>query len=194
MRNNERGVKRRSQIRQAYWDWMVDLIQGEYFETASRHCLLSLLHETEFTYTMDMDENRAIDGRNLRYRFAYENGYSMNDVKNPLDDRPCSVFEMMVALAIRCEEHIMIDLDRGNRTGFWFADMLKSLGLADMTDERFDYIQAKANIDRFLNREYEADGCGGLFVIQRPRRDLRQVELWYQAMWHLSEILDQERM
>ena len=37
-----------------------------------------------------------------------------------LDNKTCSVLEMMIALAIRCEEHIMDDPDVGNRTGQWF--------------------------------------------------------------------------
>lgn len=46
-----------------------------------------------------------------------------------LDNRPCSVLEMIIALAIRLEEHIMDDPDIGNRTGQWFWDMIVSLGL-----------------------------------------------------------------
>lgn len=189
MRTTTRGVKRRSQIRQEYFDWMVCHIRGNANE--SLHCLLSLLHETAFTYILDMDKNRAVDGRNLRYRFGCEQQYEREEIQDLLDDRPCSVLEMMAALAIRCEEHIMTDSDYGDRTGNWFYTMIESLGLSDMTDEHFDYIRAKAIIDRFLDREYDPDGRGGLFILQHPRSDLRRVEIWYQAMWYLSEI---ERM
>ena len=41
---------------------------------------------------------------------------------------------MMIALAIRCEEHIMDDPDAGDRTGQWFWSMLVSLGLGSMDE------------------------------------------------------------
>ena len=75
-----------------------------------------------------MDGNRAEDGIDLRYRFGHEQHYSDAMVASFLDDRPCSVLEMMIALSIRCEEHIMDDPDVGNRTGQWFWSMIASLG------------------------------------------------------------------
>ena len=42
----------------------------------------------------------------------------------------------------------------------------------------------------FLNRQYEADGRGGLFIVRNSRFDLRTVEIWYQAMWYLDEVLE----
>lgn len=66
-----------------------------------------------------------------------------------------------VALAARCEEHIMDDPESGNRTGKWFFDMILSLGLIDMYDNRFDAIYTRAVVSSFLRREYAANGCGG---------------------------------
>ena len=65
--------------------------------------------------------------------------------------------------------------------------MLESLDLASMdddvgVDERyFDRV-----VDRFLAREYEPNGKGGLFILHNCPHDLRSVEIWYQAMWYLS--------
>lgn len=53
--------------------------------------------------------------------------------------------EMIIALAIRLEEHIMDDPDIGNRTGQWFWDMIVSLGLG--SEGLIDVIR------RFLNRD-----------------------------------------
>lgn len=118
--------------------------------------------------------------------------YSGEDV-DELNDRPCSVLEMMVALSARCEEHIMDDPDSGNRTGKWFFDMILSLGLINMQDERFDALYARAAISRFLRREHAANGCGGLFTLRYHSADMRRVEIWYQAMWYLDEVIDGER-
>ena len=96
---------------------------------------------------------------------------------------------MMIALAIRCEEHIMDDPDIGNRTGQWFWNMIVNLGLGSMTDAKFDENYTNMVIERFLNREYERNGDGGLFTVKHSRRDLRTVEIWYQMCWYLDEIV-----
>lgn len=194
MRGNVKGVKRSNQIQEQYLDWMTRLVcEDGYGGNGSWHCLFALLHDMDFTYLMELDENRAIDGGDLRYRFAYESGYSGEDIDG-MNDRSCSVLEMMVALAARCEEHIMDDPDSGNRMGKWFFDMIRSLGLSDMQDDRFDAIYARAVVSRFLRREYAASGCGGLFTLRYHNADMRRVEIWYQAMWYLDEEIYGERV
>ncbi|MDY2835719.1 MAG: hypothetical protein SOW46_11055 [Candidatus Aphodomonas sp.] len=184
-----RRVKRGETIREAYFQWMVSLVCGERrTDPGAWERLFRLLHETEFTYTLEMDGNRAEDGTDLRYRFAYECGWPAEDVRTYLDGRPCSVFEMMAALAARCEEHIMADPASGNRTGKWFFGMLQSLGLGEMKGGRMDEKRARAILERFLRREYEPDGRGGLFTIKSGRHDMRRIEIWYQMMWYLDEI------
>ena len=92
----------------------------------------------------------------------------------------------MIALAIRCEENIMDDTSYGDRTAQWFWGMITSLGLGDQTDSRIDYIYVDDVIKRFLDRDYEPNGKGGLFTIKNCRQDLRKVEIWYQLCWYLD--------
>ena len=136
-----------------------------------------------------MDGNRAEDGVDLRYRFGYEYGFDNSAVADCLDDKDCSVLELMVALAIRCEEHIMDNPDIGDRTGKWFLDMIVNLGLEKMTDDHFDKRYVERILHRVLNREYGRNGDGGLFTVHHSRIDMRSVEIWYQAMWYLDEVL-----
>lgn len=133
-------------------------------------------------------ENRYDDGIDLRYRFGNEQGYRDSMIASYLDNRPCSVLEMIIALAIRLEEHIMDDPDIGNRTGQWFWDMIVSLGLGSMDDSKFDKAHAIDVIRRFLDRDYGRDGKGGLFTIEHCRYDMRDIEIWYQANWYLDNI------
>ena len=72
--------------------------------------LLRQLFETEFIYS-DLDKNRVGDGISLRYRFDPDNYHSY------LDDMPISVLEILIALALRCEETIMYNESYGNRSG-----------------------------------------------------------------------------
>ena len=106
-----------------------------------------------------------------------------------LDDRPCSVLEMLIALAMRCEEHIMDDPDIGNRTGQWFWSMITNLGLGSMTDAKFDRVKINHVILIFLDRKYKPNGEGGLFTVRNCPRDLRTIEIWYQMCWYLDDIL-----
>lgn len=178
----------KNELKHLYFEWMCQLVCDERYSKITYRKLMRRLHEIDFEWIIDMDGNRAADGTDLRYRFAYENNYEGPMVATYLDDRPCSILEMMIALALRCEEHIMEDPDVGDRTGQWFWNMIVNLGLGGMTDAKFDEEYVDKVIDRFLKREYEWDGEGGLFKVEHCRRDMRSVEIWYQMNYYLDEI------
>lgn len=174
-------------LQQQYFDWMRDQVGG-----APRYRkLLSCLNSVPFRYSIDRDGNREGDGISLRYRFGHECGIPGYMVATGLDFTPCSVLEMMVALAIRAERDFMSNAIYGDRTAIWFWEMIDNLGLGRMTDDYYDNDYTMSAIDRFLDRGYAPDGEGGLFHVHRPRRDMRGVEIWSQLMWHLNEILVQ---
>lgn len=180
----------RDELINEYFDWMCQLVSDKRYKgNRSYRKLLSKLHSIDFTYTIDMDGNRAADGIDLRYRFGGECDYEDYIITSFLDDRPCSILEMMIALAKRCE-NIMEDPEIGDRTAQWFWEMISNLGLYDMYDSNFDRRYVEDTIDIFLNRDYEQNGKGGLFVIKHPKRDLRTVEIWYQMNWYLDSILN----
>lgn len=180
----------RNELNNEYFEWMYQLVCNEkYPKRLSYRKLLSHLHSMEFIYIIGMDGNRAEDGIDLRYRFGYEHQYEEPMIATYLDDRPCSILEMLTALAIRCEEHIMDDPDIGNRTGQWFWSMIDNLGLGAMNDAKFNKGYLDSTITKFLNREYERNGNGGLFTVESCNRDLRTAEIWYQMCWYLDDIL-----
>lgn len=173
-------------VREQYFNWMYDMVFTK--RALSYVRLLRYLNSQEFTYNIRLDGNRADDGLYLRYRFKQENHLRAVDVDRCLTGK-CSVLEMMVALCLRIEEDIMDDPVKGNRIHKWFHVMLKSLGLLDMDDAYFDERYADKVITRFLNREYEPNGAGGLFRIKDCPYDLRSVEIWYQMCWYFDSIL-----
>ena len=176
--------------RNAYVEWLIDSIcERRSPKHLSYRKLLSYLFDTDFRYLIPNDANRAENGMSLRYRFAFENGYegSYADIILEDLDGPCSLLEMMVALALDCEAY-MDDPAYGNRTGQWFWSMIVNLGLGTMTDLDFDIDYVEDVIETFLNRDYEPDGTGGLFRIRNCRYDMRDVEIWYQLCEYINSI------
>ena len=92
------------ELNQEYFNWMCQLVCDKRWRNKglSYQMLLSQLHSIDFQYTLPMDENRAEDGIDLRYRFGYEKEYEGSMIACYLDNRPCSVLEMLIALAFRC--------------------------------------------------------------------------------------------
>lgn len=178
----------KSGIEKEYFSWICGLVCQRH---KNYQRLMSTLYDTDFVYILPMDANRAADGVDLRYRFGSECSYPKSVIESRLDIRGCSVLEMMIALAIRCEEHIMNDPDIGDRTEKWFWNMMETLGLSNMTNDCFDEHYIKKVLNRFMKREYKRNGEGGLFCLKRSpqKTDLRKVEIWYQMMGYINEII-----
>lgn len=173
-----------------YFNWICRTISDSRYTGGRSYLkLLKHLHQVDFIFIIDMDGNRAEDGLSLRYRFAYDYNYDRAMITDAIDYRPCTVLEMIAALAIRCEEDIMDNQKLGNRTGQWFWEMIFNLGLGSMYDEQFDSNYTNHVLDRFMRREYDMNGEGGLFTINNCRQDLRRVEIWCQMCWYLDDIL-----
>lgn len=176
-------------IENDYFEWLFELVcKNRYSNQTSYRKLLMELHRKPFRFLILMDENRAEDGVKLRYRFAREYDYPIDNADEYIVGL-CSVLEMMIALAIRCEEDYMDNAVIGDRTRQWFWNMVTNLGLGSMDDNRFDRLLVNDILERFLNREYEPDGRGGLFRIKNCDTDLREVEIWHQMCWYLNNIV-----
>ena len=174
-----------NQIKNEYFDWLYDYVcKGRTHRNVSYTKLFTFLYQVEFIFSIRNDINRAKDGVDLRYRFAM-----IKDDDRIMDilDGPCSVLEMMIALAIRTEETIMDDSRYGDRTSQWFWNMMSNIGISDMIDGNFDEEIVQEKIDIFLERRYDPDGKGGLFYIRDCEDDLRDVEIWIQLCWYLDK-------
>ena len=154
-----------------YYIWLVSSVG--YDESCDD--LLRLLFHTEFTWVIPMDSNRAAEGRNMRSIFCNENSI----VGEIWDDQPCSVLEMLVALANYIENNLIGDPDL---CIFW--RMLDNLNLLHYRS-RTKWIQI---IDRWLNREFDSDGMGSIFPIYNAVQDYREIDIWGQCMDWLYQI------
>ena len=163
-----------------YYHWLVDTVANKHSKKYKN--LLSDLYAEEFTVIIDRDVNRAIDGTNLRFQYADE--YSYMDILDILET-PCSMLEMMVALALRFKNSTLNGYDYSASDIFW--EMIKNMGLDDQTDDRYNSDVVLDAIDILTEREYGYDGSGGgLFVVPNPRQDMRDAELWFQINWYYT--------
>lgn len=178
MTDNPTEFERLEDFAYEYLEWMKVIVDpvGEYDN------LLDLLHDLEFIWIVEMDENRAEDGVYLRNRFESE-----MQVTCPMDDWidwPCSVLEMILALSIKIEDTVMYRIEEGDRTAKWFWIMLNNLDISQFDDAHWNQdacmIVCDA-IDIFLNRMYDYDGGnGGMFPLNNPKEDQRSLEIWWQ--------------
>lgn len=176
-------------INEGYFAWLCSCIntsKKDGYDTKDYGYLLGLLHSIPFEYSLELDYNRFVDGVDLRARYIRED-LLPSAFKSHLDG-PCSVLEMMVALALRCEETIMTDTRFSNRTGKWFWIMVNNMALTGMTDRYFNEGTVREAVDIMMSRRYCSDGSkGGMFVVRKAPRDLRKTDIWYQLMWYLNE-------
>lgn len=178
----------------AYFEWICAVVapnnNAEYLYNKYSN-LLKLLYSIEFTADNAMDDNRRMDGIDLRIRFCNEQ--NLEDYHYMFEKYPCSLLEMMVALALRCEETIMIDTSLGNRTHVWFEEMLHSLDILKQTNEYYNENYVKVCITKLYQRQYDYYGRGGLFTAMKTTRDMRSLDIWSQMQQYLIEYDERDR-
>ena len=165
----------------SYFNWLIGLVCSSAYKK-SYMSLLSELFDIPFRFDAEIAPNdvyRMEAGSALQFEYASITGGYIS--------RPCSVLEVMIALARKCENisGVLQSLD-------WFWMMIDNLGLSTMYERHFNADYVRAVIERFLNRDYSPNGSGGLFYIPGIKEDLRQVEIWYQMCWYQNYILEKE--
>lgn len=144
--------------------------------------LLQAMHTKEFTWFVRNDDNRAEDGRYLRFDFL-DSIHEDPEMHADFLCLDCSMLEMLIALAKR------LSYSGGGASRKWFWHMIENLGIR-FVDEGFTAAEFQAvdeALERVKQRTYAPDGTGGLFPLRRPNGDQRRVELWYQMGHYLVE-------
>lgn len=178
-------------VKKDYFDWLKSIVGAE----AEYSFLWWKLHNTDFIWLIDRDENRAEDGKYLRYIFtvsAYDRvDFNPEEVDEYLSG-PCSVMELLVGLARRMEHDIMENDDLGDRTGVWFHEMITNLGLDKYDDKHYSETKVSDIIHRFMGRKYGKTGVGNVFKVgqgvgHKIGPDLRNLEIWDQLQVYVLE-------
>ena len=142
------------------------------------------MHSITFMALVPHDDNRIVDGGDLRTHFARDSGLleSLDEADTVYPD--ITIFEVLLAFARRAA--FMVDWPVRQ----WFMTFIRNLELERYSDE-FCLGHTEWPIDRrlkaFNNRSYGPDGRGGLFPLRYPKEDQRKVELWYQMGAFMTE-------
>lgn len=167
-----------------YLDWLYGQIASsrDWVRARSYRRLAEQMQGTIFVAVVSYDENRISDAKELRYEFLAER----EDVQGDLEwmRSSCTMLELFMILSRRLSFETDDDLK------IWFWHLIEMLNLERFNDRVYDE-QAQEIIsdalDRVIWRTYEPSGHGGLFPLNRPGPDQRNVELWYQLNAYLQE-------
>lgn len=188
IRNRRTGgsssTTRHEALREAYFHWLVAQVRepGRSHEEKTYWDLLRLMHRREFVWLIPNDDNRLVDGTDLRLEFLHENG--THEHMNKADFGPCSVFEVMIGISRRLE------FNAGGKAEGWAWQLLDNLGLRKMSDPLSLRKQRVVNniLDALVWRTYSPDGMGGFFPLGWATEDQTKVEIWYQMAAYINEI------
>ena len=172
-------------IKQDYHQWLCEKVDND----NQYNLLLMDMDKISFISLVPHDENRIQDGLVLRERYLEDSGWVNGESAL---NRECSILEMMIALAERMAfEMSTDDIDDQVKAKKYFWEMLWNLGIANCTDDKYvdlaGYYYVPEILNRFVNREIEFDGSGGIFPLKRPATDQRTQEIWNQMQAYLSE-------
>ncbi|MCA9367087.1 hypothetical protein KC887_02340 [Candidatus Kaiserbacteria bacterium] len=167
-------------LESAYFDWLSAHVVGNDCPVPfdQLDILLKTLHNTPFVWMLSGDDNRAADGTGLREDF--EEVYEA-DIDSMWMQLPCSFLEMLIALVQRAE------FVSGISCVNWFWQILDNLDLIERA-KRGTTPEEIGDILEIVNfRQYDHDGCGGLFPLHKSNRHQKDVEIWYQFHAYLNE-------
>lgn len=168
-------------IEEIYFNWLYLKVASVAVPTPSLTywTLFRDLHSVEFVWLLTGDDNRAEDGLDVRKQFLRE---ARLDQDPPWLSIGCSVLEMLIAFS----ERASFETEISSRDWFWI--FLENLNLSELNDAS-SRVTDKAYhiINKFVWRDYEYSGQGGLFPLRNPRRDQRKLEIWYQFCDYLID-------
>lgn len=181
-KSNKYGVLR------DYRRWLVSLVDDEIGTLAYDYSqLMGFLNDISFRWSIRLDEDRATDGVSMRGIYDYEFGRGQLSVEEELEDVPCSVLEMLVALSLRCYDEYLSGFDEDIASPHKvFYDMITNLGLEKETDDVFSFDFCVKKVEVFLDRTYEKDGYGNIFRVNPKNLDCRKTEIWWQMMRYVD--------
>ena len=165
-----------------YLTWLYDPVADSRVDIPSSTYwrLLNLLYRKEFVWFVPNDDNRIEDGKDLRYEFVDQ--LQLENVDRGWMRLGCSFLELLIALSRR------LSFEGDGEPRDWFWHMLENIGLHIYNDQRaLPFQDIDEILDQVIWRTYKPNGVGGLFPLEGPCQDQREIELWYQLSAYILE-------
>lgn len=166
-----------------YFTWLYGQVASVKLKNPKRTYwkIFRILFKKEFVWIVPNDDNRIEDGKELRYEFLEKEGIDVEDVDPDWLQMGCSMLELFIGLARR------LSFETNAPTYEWFWEIMENLDIVYNDTIHIPRAQVEEKLDRVIWRTYRSNGRGGLFPLQRPRNDQRDVELWYQLNAYILE-------
>lgn len=165
---------------ESYFGWLVTMT-GQ--PGRGREEQLRVMFDTPFAVLLRRDADRVWYGKDIRRvwweDFAY--GRFSDEERDEVFQRDCSCLEVLLGLSKYLGDSYS-DIAMWSQVG-WFWLMVKNLGVGPKT--RLSTVQLK--LDKWIYREFDADGTGSPWPLKNAKEDQRGVDLWYQTMAYLVE-------
>lgn len=165
-----------------YFEWLYEQVGNlGRVKRLTHRSLLWHMYKTPFIWMVPNDDNRVEDGRALRYQFIE---LARIEADAHWLGMECSVLEMLIALSQR----LAFEAEGEPRDWFWV--LLRNMHLEVFSDAHYEPYtsEVEAKLSALVFRTYQSNGEGGLFPLQYPEEDQRQVEIWYQMSGYLAEL------
>jgi len=170
-------------IDERYFEWLYLLVSSSNTRPNARYVkLCELLYTIPFSWTVQKDGNRVEDAREIRQDFLNANRSEYRpDIWVDMD---ASVLEIIMGVSQR----LAFKTDESPGVCFW--KLIHNLGLDEYHDRNWSHA-SRHNVEqvvkRFINRTYHPNGHGGLFPLNDPQEDQRDIEIWNQLNAYLWE-------
>ena len=152
-----------------FFYYLVDYIDGYGYED-----MLKVLYKTPFEAKVKTDSNLLVSAREFR------------EERTRITDYPGNCFEVLVQMAIDMDD-ILYDSKHGTRVDQWFWIFMDNMGLTNYDNNDFDYDAVARIVDSFNRRKYKVSGEGGPCPLNRPTKNLRKTDYWYQINMYVNE-------
>ena len=169
-----------------YYEWLISQIEFPKSFKKSFYELLEYLHQTEFIWIIDGDDNRIQDGKDLRIEFV-----NKHDVPNLFPELEfkeyVSVLEIIIAVSR------IVEFIAGGEAPGWAWRLIDNLRLNNFYDplNKYKRTQLYEILETLIWRTYERNGQGGFFPLISPEEDQTKIEIWYQLNAYVSEIVQE---
>lgn len=158
-----------------YLNWLISQIQIIGPPRAYNE-LFFQMHSTPFVWSIEGDDSRVNDGRDLRIDYPHRDDLSNQEY--------VSFLEVLLGLSRR------LAFIAGGEAELWAWQLIENLGFANFTDPLTNpkRREIRKRLTMVMARTYGPDGNGGFFPLNNPEEDQTQIKIWKQLQAYVNEI------